>query len=846
MRNNNREVIGLLAIRQYQSNRGRNTILIAATALAVLMIFCVFSITAGKINTDYLLYMRSSGTAASTTLEYADQNQYEQIKNLPYIKEVGKETAFGVSDKFLCSVLDKNAWENIQVPAYTDIHGIYPEKAEDIMMSLRALEAIGIKIPQLGMEITCRICFDEGVSKKQTFYLCGYFTEYVDPMMSMPPAYFSQKYLDTLTTNIDDCTTLLIMQEDSISGESVEEMLYNDVTMRDDSQQFFGGNPMNMQAVTELAGGYDLAYIMAAVIFISALLLIFNVLHISFGHDVRQYGLLATMGTTKKQLYGIVFRQVGKTTVIGCAAGALAGLFITLVILPGLLADMYLNGLGSASAMISFNPYILILSLASGALAGFLSSALALRKLAKLSPVQSVKYTEKIRNHPARSLKTGKADIIEMARKNIFRFRGRFWLTVISLTLGLGISMTAIAVSHGIDTTNQISYENHDFKIMSMIATYTLNQYSKEEWFLPEATAQQMAKISGVESAIKTVGGYGSVSKESKPLELRFGDEDNGKCPFVVQEVSRAYLEELKTFAEKENLYIDTDPVLNGTGAIMLHYNVLSKVETERSREYVGLPFEIYNADGSRTCEMTFCGYLNFKKDGLPRLETTWNGKDVIYFLATDEGIRNMNIDTGTFLINLDVDNAREPAIKNTLNHMVEEYNSQFTLGKSYGGIVTDSRILSLTAKSDLLAAAKDYITSSRIIMASICIMLLFMGLINFVNVTATGLVLRKKEFAVMESIGMSRRQLKKMILSEGLLYSIFVILMTAVSGTVIWYITCHVIKARLAYFSYYFPYIEFLAASLLLMLICMLISHIAFKRCTSGSITDRLKSFTD
>ena len=120
------------------------------------------------------------------------------------------------------------------------------------------------------------------------------------------------------------------------------------------------------------------------------------------------------------------------------------------------------------------------------------------------------------------------------------------------------------------------------------------------------------------------------------------------------------------------------------------------------------------------------------------------------------------------------------------------------------------------------------------------------MGLINFVNVTATGLVLRKKEFAVIESIGMSKGQLKKMILSEGLLYSIFVILMTAVSGSIIWYITCHVIKSRLAYFRYYFPYIEFLAASLLLILICIIISHIAFKRCTAGSITDRLKSFTD
>lgn len=846
MRNNNREVIKMIAARQYQSNRGRNTILIAATAIAVVMIFCIFSITAGKINADYLLYMRNSGTAASTTLEQADEKQYEQIKNLPYIKEVGKETAFGVSDKFICSVLDKSAWENIQVPAYTDICGVYPEKADDIMMSVRALEAIGIKSPKLGMKITCPIYFDEGVSKEQTFYLCGYFTEYVDPMMSMPPAYFSQKYLDTLTTNIDDCTTLLIMQEDNISGESVEEMLYNDVKMRDDSQQFFGGNPMNMQAVTELAGGYDLAYIMAAVIFISALILIFNVLHISFGHDVRQYGLLVTMGTTKKQLYRIVFRQIGKATLIGCAIGAAAGLVITLAILPALLSDMYLHGLGSASAMISFNPYILALSLVSGALAGFLSSAFAVRKLAGISPVQSVKYTEKVRSHRLRTSGAGRFDIIKMSWKNIFRFRGRFWLTVVSLTLGLGISMTAIAVSHGIDTTNQISYEHHDFQIMSMIDTLTMDQYSREYRFFPEDMAERMSKISGVEKAIRTTGGYGRISKEADPFKLRFDDGDSGQCAFVVQEISRDYLAELKAFAEKENLYIDTDPVLKGTGALMLHYNVLSKVETEKSKEYVGLPFTVYDTDGNRTCEMTFCGYLNFRKNGLPKLETTWNGRNIMYLLATDEGIRNMNIDTGIFLINLDVNEDKEPAIKNTLNHMVEQYNSQFTSGKSYGGIVTDSRILSLTSKSDLLAAAKDYINSSRIIMASLCIMLLFMGLINFVNVTATGLVLRKKEFAVMESIGMSAGQLKKMILSEGLLYSIFVILMTAASGSVIWYITCRVIKARLAYFRYYFPYIEFLAASLLLILICMLISHIAFKRCTSGSITDRLKSFTD
>ena len=246
-------------------------------------------------------------------------------------------------------------------------------------------------------------------------------------------------------------------------------------------------------------------------------------------------GLLVTMGTTKKQLYRIVFRQTGKATVIGCAIGAAAGLVITFVILPGVLSDMYLHGLGSASAMISFNPYVLILSLASGALAGFLSSALAIRKLAGISPVQSVKYTEKVHSHTTRSTGAGRFDIINMSWKNIFRFRGRFWLTVISVTLGVGISVTAFAVSHGIDTTNQISYEHHDFQIMSMIDTLTMDQYSKEYRFFPEDMAERMTKISGVEKVIKTTGGYGSISKKSKPFELRFSDKDNGKSNFVVQ-----------------------------------------------------------------------------------------------------------------------------------------------------------------------------------------------------------------------------------------------------------------------------------------------------------------------
>lgn len=77
-----------------------------------------------------------------------------------------------------------------------------------------------------------------------------------------------------------------------------------------------------------------------------------------------------------------------------------------------------------------------------------------------------------------------------------------------------------------------------------------------------------------------------------------------------------------------------------------------------------------------------------------------------------------------------------------------------------------------MSSKSDELEARKDYISSSRIVMSSLCVLLILMGMVNYVNVTLTGLTMRRKEFAVLESIGLTRRQLKKMLLLEGVFYA--------------------------------------------------------------------------
>ncbi len=93
-----------------------------------------------------------------------------------------------------------------------------------------------------------------------------------------------------------------------------------------------------------------------------AFLLIYNVMSITLGNDIRQYGLLKTIGTTGGQIRKIVFCQTGRMILAGCLLGAAAGSFVVKFLLPGTLGELYLHGMGSAGGMAVFYPAFLAAS----------------------------------------------------------------------------------------------------------------------------------------------------------------------------------------------------------------------------------------------------------------------------------------------------------------------------------------------------------------------------------------------------------------------------------------------------------------------------------------------------
>ena len=154
------------------------------------------------MDTDYLLYARNGGEITSTYLENASKEQYESIKELDYIQELGTKKYVGYAkvnqtDEGIVEYLDKTGFEKLVMPAYTEIHGKYPEKVNEIMLPVRWLKEYGIDNPEIGMNITMQLREKEteGEYENKAMILSGYYTDYVDPGINAPIAYVSYEYL---------------------------------------------------------------------------------------------------------------------------------------------------------------------------------------------------------------------------------------------------------------------------------------------------------------------------------------------------------------------------------------------------------------------------------------------------------------------------------------------------------------------------------------------------------------------------------------------------------------------------------------------------------------------------
>ena len=958
--NDNRTVLGMLAGEIGKSNRGRNRILAGAVFLCIVTLTMVFGISFGKAKAEYTRAVRSAGTAASACIEGADFKQYEKVRDLEYVKLAGRSVPVGEGissegagkegreadaesagkerreasaegadgDRRICQIqwLDHLTWEEIIKPAYTDVFGHYPAEGQELMLPVKALESLGISEPEPGMKISLKVNVGLFRTVEEEFSLCGWYTDYRENRPGLSFGYISEEKIRSWGYDMEGKSDVLICQSDSMDWRETEERLYQDVAEKGEDLKVRACNTLEGDAVSRMAGGYGMALLGAIVILGGMFFLVHNVMQISMAGDIRQMGLLNTIGATKKQIRGIYFGQIRSILIPGVMLGTLVSVFVLKIWIPGILGNQYLSSFGGAGELSVFRPGILAAAVGFAALLTAGAAAGVVRHVVNASCVESMNYMpsgkmflsgkkhvpgqmrlsgkmhvpgqmrlsgkmhlsagkcitcHENENEPKRSdikqrggRRSARSELWYMAWQNLSRNRGQFLRTILSLFLGMEVFLAAIVITKGSDYSHVIE-KRPDFLIAGEFSSWGKEEGYGSEYktrdagedpmetegeslyllagncydeFSPisQEVRDRLLSLDGVDVKRSYVmeGGYMTTVMSRKGIEplversipgaTDVPEKENsmleGFGEDVIQIVKDEELNSLQRYVQEKDLPVDMESLIDGTGVLILHDHKLSPMQEKQARKSVGEPVyfktlwqrkdsiawdqasdeerKIMELEDTRKESETFIisGFMDNRAEGFPGIRQTWHGAEgVIYYLISEKGFGKLPTERKTLYMELNVEEKLEPQVKAQIQDIITKENRRRDRIITRSDEEMGEAGIFCISKSDLRTEAENYIRGSRRILGSVSIVLLLAGLTNFFNVTATGILARRKEFEVMESIGMTQKQ--ELLIAEGMYYCFITGILMLTIGSGVLGPVCAYMESKLSYFAGGYPW---------------------------------------
>lgn len=637
--NNNKDIIRFLAKNFAGTKKIRNTILFCSVVIGIVAITMVFGISCGKIQAEEIRLTRENGTASSGRIEDGTEEQYAKLKQLDYIKRVGKSIFVGeatdISDdnaKTICDVVwaDSESWNNFLKPAYTNIIGSYPQKKDEILLSKRALKKLGISEPEQGMEINLDVYKGLFEHSKEKFKLCGWYT---DSGNKLAIGYISHDKINELNLEKGPYT-LLFSQSNHLSRSKTEEKLYQALPMKSADQKIYVSDTAQYTAVSKFAGGYEMVILGTIGILCGIYFLVRNVLWISMSEDVQNLGLLHTIGATERQITKIYRKQMRSLMLKGSVLGSLISALILVLLIPELLGFHFYQEMGGNTILSFFRPWILLLSVVfvNGIL--WIASEGVIRKITKLSCIESAAYNE---NTVARKTKhSGKIvhrrseteEMFYIAWGNITRHKARFIITSLSIFLGVLSFILMNVLTNGCDYKHLLE-KRPDFLLAGEFSEFGKSQGCGEEYktreidvdplltqgdgvellydndydeFSPisQELEKKLHKIDGIdwENSNLIEGAYVTtvISKKGiRPYDEGLSNltDDNMVEGFswdTVQVIDENQILSLKKYVQDNQLNIDMESLEEGNGVLIVHDHMLTPEQQKLADEAIGEP----------------------------------------------------------------------------------------------------------------------------------------------------------------------------------------------------------------------------------------------------------------
>lgn len=829
--NNNKEVIKKITKGSLKKNKIRNVFAIIAIVLTTFMISSVFSIGISFAKNYKTMNLRLQGTTSTVALANPTDKQIDKIKSLDLLDSMGYEVNVGkvaldslTNNRTSISVKysDKENFEKQLTPCISDIKGNYPEKENEIMASKKALEFLGKSDAKIGDKIEAQVNINGEITNKE-FILSGYYTTY-GVVQDIGYLLVSEKFVEENNLTLENNGTLLMTLKQDLKGVA-ESKLEEEVSLNENQKFVYSYDPTEEFSNTALIT-VVLIVIIALFIVLSGYLLIYNILYIAVTKDINFYGLLKTIGASPRQIKKIVKGQAFRLSIIGIPLGLILGAIVSFVIVPLAMGTLFAGA--QASAMpgdVSFNPIIFI----GSALFSLLTVSLSCRKPAKIagsiSPTEALRYTgSKPKKQKKDRKSTNGGKLYKMAWYNVFREKKRAIIVFLSLFMGI---ITFLSVNTFLSS---LSVDNY------------INRYVKNDFEIQNVEAQADKIDDDMIDKIKSMKGVNSINlSKSSTLQLEMSEDI--LMPSLKESYKRFGLsdEELNQFLNlvKEDPSVLSSSVMGIDDDLIERVNkdLKDKIDIEAFKrgEFViadawsygddyknikgNLTIKNSNNDSSKIFDVKV---IKDNSSLLPSGLPTPLGIPTIYI--SNSVLEELDSNAENYLLYVDVDDKYEEQIESELK------------------TISESRGLWFESKSDKTEEFNSSQMVMNILGSGISIILILIGVINFINVMITGVNVRLKELAIMESIGMTKKQIKKMLTFEGLYYAGLTTTFILTIGIAIIYGISVLTKQIADYAVFVFPTVPLILLIIFIFAVCLITPSIVFKESSKRSITERIR----
>lgn len=627
---------------------------------------------------------------------------------------------------------------------------------------------------------------------------------------------------------------------------------------------------------------FTVAAVVALIIILTSVYCIKNSFNISITEKIRQYGMLASVGATRRQIKSSVKTEAAMLGVVGIPVGTMSGILASLILVK------VVNALsaGWLNVALSFHTSLpaLILAVILSIATIYFSATGSARRAAKVTPLEAIRNTKEIKIKSAK-LKTpaiigriwGIGGVISY--KNIKRNNKKYRTTVTSIVI---CSVTFIVISYFMSMAFSVvgmSYAAADYNIginMSCKKDIDIEKFSK--------------LLSGIEGAEDYLVGAGYDFDVDKPKYTKEYGEYCRQLYDDSEDVSQMFL--ITVLDDKSyDKYASDAGIKNAAAGAILVNKCTFDVYNENSSKYVKKEMELYKYKAGDTIECGYNVYDDASSDdnaaegdtesstddnnaveggteistednsGYVDEETINNGVrktvDVTIAGVTDKvpigykGYSNtllfMN-QKGFESLWGDGKNGNEikPGYASYSAYVVAENADEYqdTFEKETEGNPEYSQISFYVSNLDKqMRDEKSLFTLLGVFAYGLIVVIALIGITNIINTLSTGMELRSREFATLRSIGMTDKQFVGMVRLESVFISVKALVIGVPLGILISYLLCVMMNRMDDAIIYEPPYKAIILCIVVVIMLIYAIMKLSMTKLRHNNIIETIKN---